>query len=106
MFFLHELERIITLHPSFFGPRMREYLLSRLYEDVEGTCTGQYYIICVVKVNQMSEGRVIPGSGYAEFTIQYQALVWKPFKGETVRTSIPGGMPRKNPDRGRRSMQS
>ncbi|KAL9601369.1 MAG: hypothetical protein Q9219_002545 [cf. Caloplaca sp. 3 TL-2023] len=84
MFFLHELERTITLHPSFFGPRTKEYLTTRLLEDVEGTCSGQYYIICVLDAFSISEGRVVPGSGVAEYTIQYRAVVWRPFKGETV----------------------
>ncbi|KAL8718228.1 MAG: hypothetical protein Q9225_004617, partial [Loekoesia sp. 1 TL-2023] len=84
MFFLHELERTITLHPSFFGPRTKEYLTTRLLEDVEGTCSGQYYIICVMDALSISEGRVVPGSGVAEYTIQYRAVVWRPFKGETV----------------------
>ncbi|KAL8961513.1 MAG: hypothetical protein Q9193_001943 [Seirophora villosa] len=84
MFFLHNLERTVTLHPSFFGPRTKEYLTTRLLEDVEGTCTGQYYIICVLDSFLISEGRVVPGSGVAEYTIQYRAVVWRPFKGETV----------------------
>lgn len=87
MFFLYELERVITLHPSFFGPRVTEYLTNRLLEDVEGTCTGQYYIICVMDAYDISEGRVIPGSAVAEYTIHYRAVVWKPFKGETVCTA-------------------
>lgn len=87
MFFLYELERVITLHPSFFGPRVSDYLSKRLLEDVEGTCTGQYYIICVMDAYDISEGRVIPGSAVAEYTIHYRAVVWKPFKGETVCTS-------------------
>jgi len=85
MFFLYELERVITLHPSFFGPRVKEYLTNRLLEDVEGTCTGQYYIICVMDAYDISEGRVIPGSAVAEYTVHYRAVVWRPFKGETVR---------------------
>ena len=56
MYFLYELERVITLHPSFFGPRVKEYLTNRLLEDVEGTCTGQYYIICVMDAYDISEG--------------------------------------------------
>lgn len=84
MFFLHELERTITLHPSFFGPRTKEYLSTRLLEDVEGTCNGQYYVIVVLDTFHISEGRIIPGSGYAEYTIQYRAVVCRPFKGETV----------------------
>lgn len=84
MFFLYELERVISLHPSFFGPRVKEYLTNRLLEDVEGTCTGQYYIICVMDTYDISEGRVIPGSAVAEYTVHYRAVVWRPFKGETV----------------------
>lgn len=76
---------MISLHPSFFGPRVKEYLTTKLFDDVEGTCTGQYYIVCVVDAFDISEGRVVPGSGLAEYTIRYRAVVWKPFKGEIVR---------------------
>jgi len=84
MFFLHDLERQITLHPSFFGAKTRDYLTERLFADVEGTCTGEYYIVCVMDTFDISPGRVVPGSGLAEYTINYRAIVWKPFKGETV----------------------
>ena len=55
-------------------------------EDVEGTCTGQFYIICVMDTDtqDFSEGRVVPGSAVAEYTVHYRAVVWRPFKGETV----------------------
>ena len=85
MFFLQELEETIPLHPSYFGPHVKEYLLNKLYNNVEGTCTGQYYIVCVVDAHNISEGRVIPGIAMAEFIIRYRAVVWKPFKGEIVR---------------------
>jgi len=84
MFFLHELERVITLPPSRFGPHVEECLRNKLLEDVEGTCTGQYYIVCVMDTYDISEGRVLPSSGVAEYTIHYRAVVWRPFKGETV----------------------
>lgn len=84
MFFLHYLERVITLHPSFFGPHVKDILINRLTEDVEGTCTGDYYIVCVMDTFEISSGRVVPGSGFAEYTVLYRAIVWKPFKGETV----------------------
>ena len=84
MFFLHELERTITLHPSFFGPNVKDRLSDKLYDDVEGTCNGTYYIICVVDIVDISEGKVSPGTGIAEYTIRYRCVVWRPFKGETV----------------------
>lgn len=88
MFFLHELERVITLPPYRFGPHVEECLKNKLLEDVEGTCTGQYYIICVIDPYKISEGRVLPSSGVAEYTINYRAVVWRPFKGETVGFSL------------------
>jgi hypothetical protein len=85
MFFLHNLERQVTLHPSYFGRNMHDLVTGKLLKDVEGTCTGQYYIITVMDTFDVSEGRILPGSGLAEFTVRYRAVVWRPFKGETVR---------------------
>ncbi|EGD85763.1 hypothetical protein H112_06685 [Trichophyton rubrum D6] len=84
MFFIHFLEHVLTLHPSFFGSHVKEYLSQKLLDDVEGICTGDYYIVCVMDMYDISEGKIIPGSGLAEYTIVYRAIVWKPFKGETV----------------------
>ncbi|KAA8564523.1 hypothetical protein EYC84_011447 [Monilinia fructicola] len=86
MFFLYNLERQVTLHPSYFGRNMHELVTGKLLKDVEGTCTGLYYIITIMDTFNISEGRILPGSGLAEFTVGYRAVVWRPFKGETVRT--------------------
>ncbi|KAL9109078.1 MAG: hypothetical protein Q9227_006169 [Pyrenula ochraceoflavens] len=90
MFFLKELSRQITIHPSFFGKQIREQLTGRLYEDVEGTCQGEYYVICITHLLEISLGKVIPGNGQAEFTCSYRAIVWKPFKHETVDAMVSG----------------
>ncbi|KAF2973019.1 hypothetical protein GQX73_g520 [Xylaria multiplex] len=84
MFFLYNLERRVTLHPSYFGKNMHELVTGKLLKDVEGTCTGSYYIISIMDTFDISEGRILPGSGLAEFTVGYRAVVWRPFKGETV----------------------
>jgi DNA-directed RNA polymerase II subunit RPB7 len=64
---------------------MHELVTKKLLKDVEGTCTGQYYIISVMDAFDIGEGRIIPGSGLAEFTVRFRAVVWRPFKNETVR---------------------
>ncbi|KAH7104254.1 RNA polymerase Rpb7 [Auriculariales sp. MPI-PUGE-AT-0066] len=85
MFFIKELSHTIMLHPSYFGPRMREFLEKKLYADVEGTCSGQFgYIIAVIDVVNIGSGNVLPGTGQAEFITRYRAIVFKPFKGEVV----------------------
>ena len=80
-----ELTHTILLHPSYFGPRMLQFLESKLYADVEGTCSGQYgYIIAVVSILDIGRGMVLSGTGQAEFVTRYRAIVFKPFKGEVV----------------------
>lgn len=87
MFFLKDLSLNLTLHPSYFGPHMGQFLRDKLLSDVEGSCTGQFgYIVCVLDCMNIDvgKGRVLPGSGLAEFEVKYRAVVWKPFKGEVV----------------------
>ena len=80
-----ELTHTILLHPSYFGPRMLQFLESKLYSDVEGTCSGAFgYIIAVVSILDIGKGMVLSGSGQAEFITRYRAIVFKPFKGEVV----------------------
>lgn len=85
MFFLYELERRVTIHPSYLRKNMQELVTRKLLSDVEGTCTGTYYIISIVDAFDISEARVLPGNGLSEFTVGYRAVVWRPFKGETVK---------------------
>ena len=83
MFYSVSLVHTIKLHPSFFGPNVRQYIRQKLLQDVEGKCDGEYgYILCVQNDEQVEipPGKIIPGQGMAEFTVMYQALVWKPFK--------------------------
>lgn len=64
---------------------MLDFLHSKLYADVEGTCSGSFgYIIAVVSVLDIGKGMVLSGSGQAEFITRYRAIVFKPFKGQVV----------------------
>lgn len=88
MFFIMELQHTMKLHPSFFGPNVRQFLRQKLISDVEGTCDGQYgYIICVLDDNELRipPGKILPGQGSAEFGVRYRAIVWKPFKVGTQK---------------------
>jgi DNA-directed RNA polymerase II subunit RPB7 len=70
---------------------MRTYLKRKLLSDVEGTCSGQYgYIICVLDNHKIDigAGKIVPGLGLAEFTVKYQAIIFKPFKGEVVDATV------------------
>ncbi|KAJ1958992.1 hypothetical protein GGI12_004574, partial [Dipsacomyces acuminosporus] len=80
-----ELSHTITLHPSFLGPQMKNFVTEKLYRDVEGTCTGRYgYIVAVIAILEIKMGKILPGTGAAEFDVRYSAIVYKPFKNEVV----------------------
>jgi len=84
MFFVYDMEKRITLHPSYFNSNMKQVAINRLYEEVEGTNTGTMMILRIIQIKDASEPKVEPGSGSALYTIAYQAVVWQPFRGEVV----------------------
>lgn len=88
MFFLKYLEREINIHPSFFGQGINQRLRDQLFADLEGSCNGEYYVVCIMDIYNISPGKLRPGRGEAYFKIDYRAILWKPFKGETVRHEV------------------
>ena len=84
MFFVKELEHRIDLHPSFFTSEAESYIKAKLYQDVEGTNTGTIMIIAVLSIDDISEPKIAPGTGFAQYNVGYRAIVWRPFRGEVV----------------------
>jgi DNA-directed RNA polymerase II subunit RPB7 len=85
MFFLLNMERIVTLPPQHFGSQLRETLRKQLVREVEGTCSGKHgYIVCVTSILDSGKGRVQVATGKATFRMKYQCVAFRPFKGEVV----------------------
>ncbi|WPG97391.1 Hypothetical protein R9X50_00016600 [Acrodontium crateriforme] len=84
MFFVKTLEHRIPLHPSYFASDAQQHILAKLYADKEGSNTGTELIIAIIDVEDISEPKVVPGTGQAEYDVSYRAIVWRPFKGEVV----------------------
>lgn len=87
------------MHPSYFNPSLSAYLKLSLRRQVEGSCSGRLgYIIAVTADNLGSEGQEededesedrgmrgrIAEDGQAVFRLRYQAIVYRPFRGEVV----------------------
>ena len=75
----------MTMNPALFARDMTQILKEQLYQQMEGDCNGEFYTICILDVTDISKGRVLSGTAEAMFTLSYRAIVWKPFRGETVR---------------------
>jgi DNA-directed RNA polymerase II subunit RPB7 len=73
------------LHPRFFGPQISQFVINRLYEEVEGSCSGRYgAIVSVIEIIEVSKGVLQPNTGYAEYKVKYKAILYKPFKNQVV----------------------
>lgn len=46
--------------------------------------SGDSYIISVIHITNIGEGKIMPSTGQARFKTSYTAVVMKPFKGEVV----------------------
>jgi len=84
MFFVKDLEHRIDLHPSFFTSSAESYIRTRLYQEMEGTNTGTQIIVAVISIDEISEPKIAPGTGFAQFQVGFRAIVWRPFRGEVV----------------------
>jgi len=83
------MKRCVELHPQYFGAQVHHMLKKKLYSEVEGVCNGRYgFIISVVSINNISPGRIIPGSGFAQFTIKFTATVLRPVLNEQVVATV------------------
>lgn len=85
MFFHIPIERELLLHPRLLGPNVNEHLKQKLLHTVEGSCSGRHgYIISVTEIVSQSKGQIREGTGITCFTIKFNAIVFRPFKGEVL----------------------
>lgn len=84
------MHRRVQIHPRFFGVKLQDMLTQRLILEVEGTFAGRYgFVIAVLQVIQpIPTGELEDGTGFAIFPLQYQAVVFRPFKGEVLDSVV------------------
>uniref|UniRef100_A0A7S0Q1B7 DNA-directed RNA polymerase II subunit RPB7 n=1 Tax=Coccolithus braarudii TaxID=221442 RepID=A0A7S0Q1B7_9EUKA len=85
MFFHIPMERELLLYPNHFGPNVHELLVKKLIAKVEGSCSGRHgFVICVTDIQTTGAGRIREGAGLATFAMKFNAIVFRPFKGQVL----------------------
>jgi DNA-directed RNA polymerase II subunit RPB7 len=91
MFFhVKNLKKNLEVDPKDYGPKLVDTIKRKLIQEVENTCSERYgFILKVVKFNiDRLEGKILPTGMYpggtAVFTIPYEAVVFKAFRGEVI----------------------
>lgn len=87
MFYIKHFVHKINLSPQFLGPNINTLMQEYLYKKVEGTCSASGYIIAVLRIDNISEGKILL-SGQTSFKVYYQAIVLRPEKGEVLDAPI------------------
>ena len=89
MFFHIPIERELLLHPRLLGPHVTEHLKEKLLATVEGSCSGRHgYIISVTEIVSQTKGQIREGTGITSFTMKFNAIVFRPFKGEVLDATV------------------
>jgi DNA-directed RNA polymerase II subunit RPB7 len=88
MFFHILLEKNISLHPKHFSGELKETLLEKLVRQEEGQTSVRFgYVVSITKIVHVGKGK-INESGFATFTIKFEAIVFKPFKNEVLDANV------------------
>eukprot|EP00730_Choanoeca_flexa_P001614 TRINITY_DN10709_c0_g2_i1.p1 TRINITY_DN10709_c0_g2~~TRINITY_DN10709_c0_g2_i1.p1 ORF type:complete len:172 (+),score=24.19 TRINITY_DN10709_c0_g2_i1:96-611(+) len=89
MFFTLTLHHDVLLHPKHFGPSIHDVVKQQLHNDVESKCVGRHgFIVAVVKVQEISKGRVLFARGEVLFSVAYTALIFRPIAGQVVDATV------------------
>jgi DNA-directed RNA polymerase II subunit RPB7 len=92
MYFIKRLQHEVLMHPETFGKTLKEKIHKRLCEDVEGTVhetTG--IIVAVLRFHDeqdVERGLIEYETGHASFVINYEAIVFRPFKNQVMDARV------------------
>ena len=87
MFYVKTLEHEIVLEPMYFGSKLKATIVRLLKEEVEGLALATYgYVVSVIDVpeDRIKSGIIEYDSGDVCFTVEYTALLLRPFINEVL----------------------
>lgn len=71
------------MYPKSFGPDLEDTIRYKLLKSVEGSCSGRYgFVVTVTDIHSVGDGKIREGAGLAIFPVDFNAIVFRPFKGE------------------------
>ncbi len=89
MFYLADVKDHIRVEPKHFGLATREAVEQQLNESYVGSVSKDYgFVICVVEIQDVGEGVIIPGDGATYYESRFKILIWRPELHELVYGTI------------------
>lgn len=76
MYYKVQLEDKVRVPPNRLGEELEKVILDVLQEQLEGSIDKEIGVfICVIKVNNVGEGELVPGDGGVYYDVSFEALV-------------------------------
>jgi DNA-directed RNA polymerase subunit E' len=89
MYAICTLRETVRVPPKEFGKNLKKAILKILQEEYEGMVDESIgVIVSVLSVEEVGEGKIVPGDGAAYYDSKLSALVYKPEIQEVVEGSI------------------
>jgi DNA-directed RNA polymerase subunit E' len=80
---------IVRIPPNQFGQPIEEAALVHLRKSHENVLDRDIgLIIAVIEIDEIGQGRLIPGDGATYHSVTYKVLVFKPVRGELVEGNV------------------
>ena len=92
MFFEVEMRRVVVVEPRELGDAMhtKRAMIRRLLSDIDAErCSEEHgYYVAVATLEDVSEGKVRPGTGAVVFWVSFKCIVFKPIRNEVVEAEV------------------
>ena len=91
MFYFKTMTHEVPMSPKAFGPKLKENIKSSVRSTVEGTALPDYgYVVAVLDISEekIAGGVIEYDTGDVLYTVTFQALMFRPFKGEVLDTVV------------------
>ncbi|HOX35653.1 MAG TPA: DNA-directed RNA polymerase [Methanoregulaceae archaeon] len=76
MYYKVQLEDKVRVPPNRLGEDLEKVILDVLQEQLEGSIDKEIGVfICVIKVNEVGDGELVPGDGGVYYDVRFEALV-------------------------------
>ena len=80
---------IVRIPPKEFGAPIDKAAITHLRKSSENVLDRDIgLMIAVIGIDEIGQGRLIPGDGATYHTVQYRVLVFKPVRGELIEGNV------------------
>lgn len=89
MYQIVTIEDVVRVPPVKFGLDLNEALKASIGEKMEGKLDMQIGIVLsVIGIDEVGEGKIIPGDGAVHYTAKFKVLSWMPREHEIVEGEV------------------